>query len=281
MRGDGLGRFDAKERAMMKIGHFCLALFLTTNLMQVSQAATKPVAGHYLGIAYARNSGTVLYSEEHWITRGPREESRLVLYRCPGGQPFARKRVHGPIGGAVPDFDFYDHRDGYREGVSGRGGERRVYVQHGQAGSRQSSPLPARPNAVIDAGFDAYLRSHWDALGEGRDTNIAFLVPSRLAYIDLKIHVRDKTTASPPVRQFHLSLNAWYGFVAPSINVTYSMRDRRLLRFEGVSNIRDNQGDTQQVRIEFPPNKRYPPPSRQQIERAEAEPLVSHCGIPK
>jgi hypothetical protein len=279
VRGDESNLFDAKENAMMRIGRFYLALFLFTNLMQLGQAAQEPVSEHYVGVAYTRTGGKMLYSEEHWIMLGPGSGRRVVLYRCPDGQPFARKQLYGQTDDATPDFDLYDRRDGYREGVEGRGGERQVYVQRNQAAPRRSARLATPQNAVIDAGFDAYLRSHWDALGKGEGTNIAFLLPSRLAYINLKIQVHDRIIKNSPLREFSLSLNAWYGFVVPSIDVTYSMLDRRLLSFAGVSNVRDNRGDTQQVRIVFLPDKRYPPPSQQQIRHAETEPLVSHCSM--
>lgn len=262
---------------MTRIGYFCLALFLFTILVQAAQAAQGPISEHYVGVAYAHTGGKMLYSEEHWIMRDPGSGRRVVLYRCPDGQPFARKQLYGQTDDATPDFDLYDRRDGYREGVEGQRGKRLVYVQRSQVAPRQSAHLPTPQNAVIDAGFDAYLRSHWNVLGKGEDTNIAFLVPSRLAYISLKIRVHDKIIQNAPMREFHLNLNAWYGFAAPSIDVTYSALDRRLLSFEGVSNVRDSHGDTQRVRIEFPPDKRYPPPSPQQIEHAETEPLVSRC----
>ena len=261
----------------MRTANFCAALWLAASLAPGARAAQEPAAQHYLGMAYARADGKLLYSEEHWIARDSRGERRIVLYRCPNGKPFARKRLHGGIDDPAPDFAFHDGRDGYREGVTGRDGERQVYVQRDRSAPRQVAPLPMPRNAVIDAGFDAYLRSRWEALGADKDTRIAFLVPSRLEYLHLKIHPHDGQDEGRAVRSFRLDLDAWYGFAAPSIEVTYSRDDHRLLRFEGIGNIRDSQGRTQQVRIEFPADRQYPPPSAQQIESAGTEPLVARC----
>ncbi|MGN6579614.1 MAG: hypothetical protein ACTHJ1_06460 [Bordetella sp.] len=261
----------------MKIGNYCAALWLAASFAPCASPAQEPAAQHYVGMAYASAGDTLLYSEEHWITRNARGEQRVVLYRCPNGNPFARKRLHGGIDDPTPDFDFHDRRDGYREGVTGGDGERQVYVQRDRSAPRQAAPLAVPRNAVVDAGFDAYLRGRWNALGEGKGTHIAFLVPSRLDYLHLKIHPRDGQDGGRAVRKFRLSLDAWYGFAAPSIEVVYSKDDHRLLRFAGVSNIRDDRGRTQQVRIEFPADKQYPPPSSAQIERAATEPLVQRC----
>jgi hypothetical protein len=262
----------------MRIKASCAALWLAACFAPGAGAAPGPAAQHYLGMAYARAGGRLLYSEEHWIVRDSRGERRVVLYRCPNGRPFARKRLHGGIDDPAPDFSFHDRRDGYREGVAGRDGERQVYVQRDRSAPRQLVSLATPRNAVIDAGFDAYLRSRWDALGLGKDTQIAFLVPSRLEYLHLKIRPGDGQDEGRAVRRFQLSLDAWYGFAAPSIEVIYSKDSRRLLRFEGIGNIRDGQGRSQQVRIEFPADRQYPPPSAQQIENAETVPLVPRCG---
>lgn len=261
----------------MKAGTLCAALWLAACLAPHARAAGEPAAQHYLGMAYARDGGRLLYSEEHWIARDSGGERRIVLYRCPNGKPFARKRMYGGIGDDAPDFTFHDRRDGYEEGMTGRGGQRQAYVRRNQSAPRQVANLATPRNAVVDAGFDAYLRGRWEALGAGRDTHIAFLVPSSLQYLNLKIQARDGLDDGQPVRRFRLDLDAWYGFAAPSIEVVYSRSDRRLLRFEGIGNIRDGQGRTQQVRIEFPAGKQYPPPSGQQIESAGAEPLVPRC----
>lgn len=256
-----------------------IALLLAAILLPAAYAAPGPAAQHYLGRAYARDSGKLLYSEEHWVVRHRGAERHIVLYRCPNGEPFARKRLDGGIDDAAPDFDFDDARSGYSEGVTGRGDERQVYVRRSPGAPRQTAQLATPRNAVIDAGFDAYLRSHWTALGSGKDADVAFLVPSRLKYLHLAIRAVDATDQDRPVRRFKLSLSAWYGFVLPSIEVTYSLTDRRLLRFKGIGNIRDGQGGTQQVRIEFAADTQYGPPSAQQVERAETEPLVSRCNV--
>lgn len=257
------------------------ALLFAAQLLAAAHAAPGPAAQHYAGLAYARGNDKLLYSEEHWIVRNGGAQQHIVLYRCPDGEPFARKRLDGGIGDAAPDFEFEDGRSGYLEGVTGHGGERQVYVRRSRSAPRRSAQLPTPRNAVIDAGFDTYLRKHWKALGSGQDADVAFLVPSRLKYLHLAIRAANAMDQGRPVRRFTLRLNAWYGFALPSIEVTYSREDRRLLRFEGIGNIRDEQGDTEQVRIEFPADRQYGPPSAQQIERALTEPLVSRCDSKK
>jgi hypothetical protein len=227
---------------------------------------------HYLGFAYAAHGDQKLYQEEHFVFDQNHERTRLVLYRCPSGQPFARKWVHDVSSASAPDFDLIDARDGYREGVSGTPGARKVFTQEDRHAPLRSASLDERSNGVIDAGFDAYVREHWDTLSQ--QGHLAFLVPSRLGYLDLRL---TNGSSDATTRQIRLSVDAWYGFVAPSIDLTYDTADQRLVRFEGVSNIHDASGHSQTVRIEFPSSAEQPAPTAQDIQRAASLPLTDRC----
>lgn len=249
---------------------------MTMRLLLVLALLSAPWAAqaqneHYVGIAYAPHGGAERYREEHWVVRDNAQQERLVLYRCPDGAAFARKWVRGALDDPAPDFALFDQREGYREGASLRNGERYVYVQARAGATMQSQKLPAAPDPVIDAGFDAWLRQHWDA----PTVPLQFLLPSRLAWVPLEVQARDLPDARE--RTFRLRLDAWYGFAAPPLRVTYDRDSRRLRRFEGVSNLRDSNGGTQTVRIEFPPEAILPPPTRQDLDAASATPLTGRC----
>ncbi|PJM89482.1 hypothetical protein [Achromobacter ruhlandii] len=226
---------------------------------------------HYLGYAYDSRDGAERYREEHWVVREGARQERLVLYRCPGGAAFARKWVRGGIDDPAPDFALYDQRDGYREGVDTRQGGRTVYVQPRAGAEMQSRKLPEVDDPVVDAGFDAWLRAHW----QPPEASPRFLVPSRLDWLPLAVQARQ--AAGQGERSFRLRLDAWYGFAAPTLRVTYDSASQRLLRFEGPSNLRDGNGGTQTVRIEFPADAIRPPPSARDLDAAAATPLVSRC----
>lgn len=227
---------------------------------------------HYLGIAYAAHGNQKVYLEEHFVFDENNVRTRLVLYRCPSGQPFARKWVRDGSSAAAPDFDLYDARTGYREGVSGPPGARKVYTQQNDHSPLRSAPLENRSDAVIDAGFDAYVRKHFDNLDQR--AHLAFLVPSRLGYLDLRLA---NASSDAGTRHIRLSVDAWYAFAAPSIELTYETADRRLLQFKGISNIQDPNGNSQTVRIEFPGSAVRPAPTLQDIQQAASLPLTHRC----
>lgn len=224
---------------------------------------------HYEGQAYRLKGGQLLYRESHWLQA---DGERLVLYRCPTGEPFARKVVSD--GTPAPDFELVDARDGYREGVRTRDGQREVFTQANGKAGEQRKPLPSRSQQIIDAGFDAYIRQQWNTLTPSDTRQVAFVLPSRLDTLAFKLQPRD--SRDPAARSFRLSLDAWYGAAIPGITVTYAQAGRRLLRFEGIGNIRDDQGDYPSVRIEFPPaQRRSATPG--EIDAARRQPLVNRC----
>ena len=229
---------------------------------------------HYEGTAFSVPGGQPVYREEHWVREQEGVVHRLVLYRCMDGRPFARKAVKGAAGTAAPDFELIDGRDGYREGVRTREGRREVFVQERSGSPERSALLPDYSEAVIDAGFDTYARSRWNDLGEGRQVPVSFLIPSRLKYASLTLAGQGTVQlAGEELRRLRLKVDAWYGFAAPSLELTYTA-DRRLLRFEGISNVRDAAGKNRKVRIEFPsaPNN-----AAMNESAAAALPLAANC----
>lgn len=252
-----------------------LAIFGTTLAVAAAHAGER-----YEGLAYARQGGALLYTETHWVHEQAGATLHAVLYRCPDGNPFARKRLLTRAGPQAPDFEFVDARDGYREGVRTMpDGGREVFVQPGAQLPLESRPLRMPPDGVIDAGFDAFVRAQWAALSSGATVTVPFLVPSRFDFWRFRIaDARDGRVDGQPVRVLRMRADAWYGFALPGIDLAYEPDGRRLVMFEGIGTIRDRQGRHLEVRIEFPKARRLAvPTAAEEAMAALASPLVSRC----
>ena len=219
---------------------------------------------------YAAGSQRLLYREEHLVQPGASPE-RWVVYRCPDGKPFARKRV--AAGGARPDFALEDARDGYREGVRGAGDARQVYV--GLAGKETSRRVPVPADGVIDAGFDAAVRMHWGALLAGKPLDLRFLVPSRKQFYPVRVQRIANERRETGTLRLRMRLATWFGFAIPDTLLVYGLEDRRLRVFSGTGNVRDANGRNPQVRIAFAP--RPAPASADEIARIPHLPLDGRC----
>lgn len=227
------------------------------------------------GLATDLDSGRPLYREQHLMRAAPDGAllERLVVYRCTDGTPFARKRVDYRGAPAAPAFQFEDARSGYREGVQRGASGASVFVDRPDAEPQQAA-LPGGA-LVADAGFDQWVRMKWPRLTAGESVPMEFLVPSRLTSYGFKVYEVEGDAAgvgADEARRFRLRLGGLLGWFAPHIDVVYSEADRRLLRFEGLSNLRDDAGDEPlTVRIDFAEPPR--PADAATFDRLAAEPL--------
>ena len=228
------------------------------------------------GRAYAANGDTLLYRETHWLQGSQQAQSRLVLYRCADGRPFARKWMTPQGSPQTPDFSLEDGRDGYQEGVRGDGAGRSVYVRDSADAAPVSRTLDVPAGAVVDAGFDVAVRRHWAELLQGRAVAFQFLLPSRQRLVPLKLQRTGALTwKGQPAQQLQMKLDAWFGFAVPAVTLVYASADQRLLQFSGTGNVRDHNGRYPQVRVEFP----TPPVAATAAELATAwgQALVKTC----
>jgi len=218
-------------------------------------SATAAPVERYEGIAYPRDGSVVLYRETHWLYRDGGIDRHLVLYRCPDGVPFARKLLsESSSAPAAPDFDFYDARLAYREGVSGDGARRIAYAQGRDDAVVKQRELELGVDVVVDAGFDDYLRSHWDMVSPQSSLRAAIVVPSKLATVPVLI--TEPNNGDAKVRNLRVELDAWYRLLAPSMTLSYRRADHSLLEFQGIGTIRGLDGRNLDVRIAFPPELR-------------------------
>lgn len=213
----------------------------------------------------------LLYTESHWTSfRDGRPQARTVLYRCADGTPFARKEIDYSVSVLAPAFSFRDARHGYQEGMRWRNG--RPYVWHVEAGRRDERPLTAAADLVADAGFDEFIRERWQTLADDGRQSLRFALPSRLDSYAFKLRADgQRQYRNAPAQAFTLRLDGLLGLVAPDIEVVYGRENRRLLRFKGISNIRDDAGKQQlDTLIEFPLADRRASPA----EKSQARALV-------
>jgi hypothetical protein len=227
--------------------------------------------------ARAPGGGALLYREQHLLrSEAGRPRERLVLYRCADGRAFARKRLDYSASAQAPAFALEDRRAGYREGMRRVGARVELYAQARGDATERVAALPGAP-AVADAGFDEFVRAHWRELQAGQALGLQFALPARGRVLSFQVQkLRQARVAGEAASVFRLRLGGLLGLVAPHIDVAYATHGRRLLRFEGLGNLRDAGGRRQiEARIDFPAP---PEPALEEAWRAaRAEALVPAC----
>ena len=260
-----------------------LTRWVTTIAMITASAANASVQS-YEGYAYDAGENKLLYRESHWLYTQDGVGQHLIVYRCVNGEPFARKRVNDAPGPATPDFEMLDARSGYREGVRTREGHREMFKQADAQAPEQRAPVSLRENTIIDAGIDAFVQAHWDALSDTGITPVPFLVPSRLGYVDFAGRkLRDALMEGHNVRWFRMTLSGWYGlvgFALPHLEFGYDAQTHELREYVGPSMFHGDGNKTLNVRIDLPPAERRKDVALADVERAAEMPLTGRCLFP-
>ncbi|MDW8258274.1 MAG: hypothetical protein RML32_02385 [Gammaproteobacteria bacterium] len=234
----------------------------------------------FVGEARTIDGKQLLYRELHHVTApGTARERQVVLYQCPDSAAiFARKELDfSRTRREAPLFELIDARLGYTEGVRMLpGGRLQVFTKPGAKYAERNALLPAGKAIVMDAGFDEFVRMRWAELEARRSVKFSFLVPSRMHAIDFRIsRHHDIDIAGEPAAVIRLNLSGFLGWFLPYIDVAYRKSDRLLLRYTGLSNMRDLAGDNLNVRIDFPPALRRAQPV--DLEQLRAVPLLNRC----
>lgn len=266
---------DAVARAGLRATLLCIAAVAGALAPPPSRAEDRTFTG------YARDlkSGSLLYVELHFVrSAGTTQETRVVLYRCANGpDAFARKELDYGVVREEPRFSFFDARSGYTEGL--RRGERglEVYQRANAAAAQRTAAVPKGVAIVSDAGFDEFVRRHWSQLEAGKAVRFPFLVPSLLDFLTFKVKKHHEVTIEGAAASvIRLNLSGVLGWFLPYIEVSYRKSDQVLMRYKGLTNIRDAKGDNLVAQIDFPGRERVSVASVD-LEAQRAVRLVSRC----
>jgi hypothetical protein len=246
-------------------------------LLATRAVASSPTADHYLayvGTAVERHSLSFLYVERHVLRfRGNRLTERVVLYTCRDGAAFARKTV-SYVEPLAPDFLLQDASSGLLEGVQSDGAVRSVTFRRDRGAPAKTAPLPRVPGLVADAGFDEFIGANWLPLVAAESLTMRFLLPSRLKDVDFEVYrLRSDSVAGLPAEVFRLKLAGALGWIVKPIDVTYGSANRELLRYDGVSDLRDASGNNLEALINFDAGDRTESDA-QSMSAAERAPLA-------
>jgi hypothetical protein len=222
-------------------------------LLAPAFAAAKAEVRFEQGKAWNPGRTQLMYTESHWTAyENNTLKDRTVLYRCADGTPFARKEINYAKSALAPAFSFNDIRFDYQEGLRWQNNKPELWVSRN--GQKQQKSLDDSSDLVADAGFDVFVKQRWPELTAARRQTLQFAVPARLTSYSFNLQrVNNLPFRKEPAQNFKLGLNGWLGVIAPNIELAYSAKSQRLLRFKGLSNILDDQGDRPvNAVIEFP-----------------------------
>lgn len=241
-------------------GLLCLVLLAVCLFNSIAWADNS----QFTGYAYDLRSGELCYQEQHFRRLDEQGQQQIYTRYIDPQNKVIAKRTVSYDGDQVVEFVLQDQRS--QQIVSAIRSTDKVVVQKkallsaaGDAHAQETlktTTLKLKPsfNNVIDAGFNSYLLSNWQRLVSGEVLSFNFLSTERASWI--KFRLKDgglREEDGYPVRRFVMTVtNPMFRLLLKPIKVDYYADTKELFRYQGISNIKRENGKNYNVRIEFP-----------------------------
>lgn len=238
-----------------------LAALVTPAHAKPLDPADAPPGLWAIGTAWTQDGTQVQYYEYHYAEDVTLDLPTRVEYRTPTGDVFAYKHIDYSRSVIAPAITQTDLRTNTRlliehpEEPAAR--IIRVNWQSDGSSAGQQGDVNARNPLIVDAGFDPFIRENWDDLVSGRRVTTDFLVPARLDSVRIGItRTRDADcrASAEQIACFVIrpaGMLRVVGWLVDPILIGYDLQTRRLLVFDGLSNLRDDAGEPRNALITF------------------------------
>jgi hypothetical protein len=196
-------------------------------------------------------SGSVAYIEQHRVVyrHGAVAESR-TLYLDDRDRTIGELVSDYSQGVRFGSYEFVDKRADYRDGA--RVLDDAIVVFRDEAADDadvEKAVLSRSSDQIVGQGFHQFIRANLAAIVDGEVFHVQMVLPSRLDQYDFRIRRVKEEGNKVTVR---LEIDNWLlRIFAPDVEAVYDVETRRLLRYEGVSNLANASGDPQKVTITY------------------------------
>ncbi|WP_339899066.1 hypothetical protein [uncultured Gilvimarinus sp.] len=237
--------------AKRNLSSFCFLLLAFTCSITQATSTSRGVTGE----AYRQATETLLYREVHNYSNVNNDiRQQEVIYTQPDGTLWAQKTLTYGQQPTAPSFTLTDSRN--QESLQVTVNDKHISIQRSDKGKQYTAEIGIQSPLVVDAGFDPFVRQHWQSLSQGESETFFFLLPRRERLVELKLSSRPcEEYDSNLFLCLSLDINNWFlRMLVDTIELTYQRSDQRLVQYRGVSNLSfPEQDDTPHVDIYYRP----------------------------
>lgn len=199
--------------------------------------------------------GALAYIEKHELVfdENGQIQSASTTYERESGEVIATLKSDFSHSVATPDHVAENRLNGDRYGVRHEGEILTMFKQDGKDLHEKvrvlKSDFSGDSLAVAGQGINYYIQAHLDKIRAEKTTALTLLIPGRLQYFAFKMEVVSEADGIMNI-EFTAS-NFFIRLFVPKLKVQFDVQQRRLLRYEGVSNIADTDGGIRDVVIVY------------------------------
>lgn len=230
------------------------SLLLTAALWPLSVTQYCAPLENTIMMGVTKNAaGELIYCE---LVSQPTSSSLEVSY-VRDTKVFAEKKITYSKNPATPAVVQHDFRFGELRQADVSLQEVRLQYRANKHKKIGVTSIPISQVDVIDAGFDNYIRNHWDELQAGKILSVNFASMAHLKSLPLRISAQASEKCLHPTNEtqacFYFLVeidNALLRLLLGKIKLTYDDQ-QRLVGFKGVVNIIDDKESNQTATISY------------------------------
>jgi len=195
-------------------------------------------------------AGQVEYLEEHAIEY---ENGRLTAIRTTYYSATFQK-----IGEQVSDFShgpqlgsygFEDERLQYSDGVLVMPDRILMYCKEAPHAETKRKYIPRDSNQIVGQGFNQFIVANLDSLARGDRLTAKLVLPAQMDQYDVRIsksHIQGNRIS------VRIEVDNWFlRLLTPHVEAEFDLSSGKVLRYQGVSMISDQDGKTVEVAITY------------------------------
>lgn len=196
---------------------------------------------HYIGSAYDLKNNTLIYTDEYkeYLTDNLQLAAKVV-YRYPNGDIIATKNIVYSDNFSSPSFSFSNQITGVLASILVSTSNINIRYRESFDSEFKTKTTSFQEDMVIDAGFHYFIIQNWDKLIRGKAVPIKYVSPSKQSVFSLQAKkIRSEPWKNKETTLFLLEIrNPILRLFVDNIILRYETNSRRLLTYEGLSNIK-------------------------------------------
>ena len=211
-----------------------------------------------MGTAYDRESGKLLYTEQHAFEYGPQGAPArdTVRYLRPDGSEIGRKVLDFRPSLYVPTFLTTLDNTGYQEGMRREDGRLAMLRRKDGDAQMESKSVDPEDCDAADAGFHPYVQANFDKVLADETVRFRFCAPGSLASVKFRAErIDDAVIDGFEVVRVRVEVDSFLSWFVDPLVLSYNPQNRDLVQYEGISNVRNDEGKAYDVRITYPIRK--------------------------
>ena len=202
--------------------------------------------------AVASNKGEMVYLERHTLTL---EEGTLIQssteYLDLEGKSIGRMKSNYTQSLSVPEYTLLDERQQSIQGIRWLENKVDIFTQSARDAKVIHQRIGLDPLEVYIAGpgLIYYVGAHLDQLVAGHIFKFKYVIPGKFQTYDFYIEMIQH---NQQLAEFDVKLQSWsMRLFGANLKIIFSVPKKRILIYEGPSNLRDEDGKMMRVKIEY------------------------------